>query len=133
MSDHGSTLMKYLPAIAMAAAIVASATTAQVQIKANAEAIKSTNATLQTRLPTFLYDRDMARVNAELQDISEGVDDNEELVEQLERATDQIDGRIELEIERLRNLISQSDKEQKAQLELILQLLQQQLREGTLP
>lgn len=130
-AEHtGNWLLKYWPLLSGLILLVATATAAQVQILANAVAIAENKASIQNRLPTFLYDRDQSRVLAELLDLAASVDDNEDLVSQLERATDQIDSKIELEIERLRNLISESDREQAAQLTLILQLLEQQRREA---
>jgi len=128
VEQTGRWLLRYLPLISGFALLVASATTAQLQININAEAIKEARTAVETRVPTFLYDRDRSFIETELIELAGNVKLNEELVDQLERSTDQIDGKIELEIERLRNAIAESDREQAAKLELILNLLEQELR-----
>ena len=135
-SDHsavhnvGSWLLRYSPLLLLLVSVVASATASQIQINQNSEDIASNEAAISKRVPTFLYDIDKRRLEAELIDVAEGVDGNEEVVQQLQRGTDQINGKIELEVERLRNLIRQSESGTNAKLETILRLLEQELQDN---
>jgi len=86
--------MKFLPLLIIAAGVVASATTAQVQIGNN---------------------------NDELIDLSEGVDENEEDIELIQRTLIQRQGETRLQVQRIEN----EQKSQGDDLEKILMLLQQ--------
>jgi len=89
--------MKFWPLVVVAAGAIASAATAQMQINSN---------------------------NANIEDISESVDENEEAVEQIQRLLIERQGQQRLNILRIEN-------EQRAQgedLDQILLLLQQQAR-----
>jgi len=89
--------MKFWPLVIVAAGAIASAATAQMQINSN---------------------------NANIEDISESVDENEEAVEQIQRLLIERQGQQRLNILRIEN-------EQRAQgedLDQILLLLQQQAR-----
>lgn len=128
-TSHGVTLrslLSYLPLVLVFISLVATATAAQFQIAANKEAIAENKQSITLRVPQFLYDQDQGRIKEELIELAGGVDTNEEVLRQIERSTDQLDGKIELEIERLRALIREADREQAAQLETILRLLEAQ-------
>lgn len=70
------TLMKYVPIALLAASLVASATTAQVQIGENAE---------------------------DLADLSESVDENEETIEEIQRVLIRRQGEVELNLQQIKS------------------------------
>lgn len=123
----GSWLIKYLALILLGASVVATGVSAQFQINENSKDIAANTVSISNRVPIFLHEADIKRVEAELKDLSESVDENEGLVQQVDRNSDKIESKIELEIERLRNMIRQSDSVTTAKLETILRLLEQEL------
>ena len=122
-------IVAHWPLIAALVSVVVTGTAAQFQINANAANIAENKRAIEGRVPTFLYDRDRKTMREDFVELAGNVDGNEDLLDQLERSTDQIDSRIELEVERLRNLIREADREQAAKLETILQLLERRLAE----
>ena len=89
--------MKYLPLAIIAAGLVASGTTAQMQIGSHDD---------------------------EIWDLSEGVDENEENIELIQRTLIQRQGETRLQVQRIEN----EQRSQGEDLEQILRLLQQQTR-----
>ena len=91
--------MKFLPLAIIAAGLVASATTAQMQIGSHGD---------------------------EIWDLGEGVDENEENIELIQRTLIQRQGETRLQVQR----IETEQKNQGDDLEQILLLLKQQVRGG---
>ena len=118
--------LRYMPLLALGFSVVATATAAQIQINTNKLGLESLTKSIELRVPQFLYDDQMSRLEKRVADIESDVESNEEVIESLERGTDQINSKIELEVERLRNAIERNDSEQQRQLESIILLLQQQ-------
>ena len=133
-SAAGNFVLKYLPIGVIAAGVIATYATSQTQIRINSKDIaehKTTTAqALSGKVSDFLYARDMTEIKEDLLILAGDVETNEELVESVERSADKIEGQIELEVERLRNQITTSEREQNAKLETILLLLQQQAEEN---
>lgn len=128
----GKNLMAYLPIILVCVSVIASATAAQLQIGSNRDAVARVETQLELRVPKFLYELQMDALEKDMIELAGGVEINEEVIDQLEKGSDQINATLKLEIERLRASIREADKEQKAQLQLILKQLEliQQQREN---
>ncbi len=121
-----SGLLRLLPLIALGASIVASATAAQIQINGNSKAIDDNKTAIGLRVPTFLYDKDMEDIEEEIAELAEAQETNEEVIDKVEDSTTQIESQIELEVERLRNQIERTEREQAIKLDNILRILESQ-------
>lgn len=125
----GGWVKNWLPLIALLVMGASGATAMQLQLYAHGKAIENNATAITLRVPQFLYDDKIKDIVTEIADIEEGVDENEDILREQQRLTDQIEGKIEIEVERLRNLIQNSGRSQDAKLEAIMRLLEQQLRD----
>ena len=135
MAEKGlASLMPWIPTVITLVTIVGGGALAYGQIGDNEEAIQRLVIAEQ-----YAQDKAFARdarikLAADIQDLSESIDENEDAIEDLERSDLQAAGDIKLEIERLRTqqqtLSARQTRELEAlsrQLELILQFIE---REG---
>lgn len=121
-------IASHWPLLVGAVSLVTAATAAQFQINANASSLESVEADLQNRVPIFLYDRDRSQLRSQLEEFAESIEGNEVVLDELKKGTSQIDSKIELEVERLRSMIREADREQAAKLETILRLLEDRFK-----
>lgn len=125
--DSVSRILAYLPIVVIAASLVATATASQLQISTNALAIDNNKSAITLRVPQFMFDTKILDFKERLVKIAASTESNEDVIDELERGTDKINATIELEVEKLRAMVNQSDREQKVALETILRLLEQEL------
>ena len=125
-SPFWSGAAKYLPLALVGATLIADITRSEVQIGANSKAITANAAAIELRVPQFLYAKEIERIDRDIIRVAEQAEGNEEVLDKVEDATDQIESQIELEVERLRNQIERSEREQSIQLENILRILETQ-------
>lgn len=122
--------MPWLPMIGTVLTLTAGGAVANYQISQNEKAIEG-----KVNIAEYTRDQDFARearvrLAAELRDVSDSVDENEDAIEALERSDLTASGDIKLQLERLqaeqRALSMEQRRENEAikqQLDLLLQLL----------
>lgn len=122
-------LLAYWPIIMVAGGLVATGAVAQFQINANSADIAGLHTSLETRVPTFLYDIQRQGVERDLDDFSDSVDQIEADITDLQRNDDAAAAALQLEIQKLRTELERASSAQAAQLRAILELLERQLED----